>query len=229
MNYDLLFEKLVPMMQEEKWALYQKVLKQRTRYLTVVLEDIYHTQNASAVMRTCDCFGVQDVHVIENNNAYQINPKIALGSTKWINLQRYNSEEHNTKAALNALKEKKYRIVATSPKQGSLSMHDLAVDKGPIALVFGNEEHGVSDEVLSVADEQIHIPMYGFTESFNISVSAALCLSHFIQKIRQKNIDFTLSMDEKNEICLDWIKKTMPKGPEVVQEVLHRFPEIHQK
>ena len=139
----------------------------RTRYLTVVLEDIFQSQNASAVLRTCDCFGIQDVHIIENRNPYEINPDVELGSAKWLNMNRYNKSGHNTLEAFTELRKKGYKIIATSPHKNDLMIQDLPIEH-KIALVFGSEREGLSDIALQNADAFVKIPMYGFTESFNI-------------------------------------------------------------
>ena len=94
---------------EERLDLFEKVLENRTHYITVVLEDIYQTQNASAVLRTCDCFGLQDIHIIENQNRFKVNARVTHGSAKWVNLHRYKTLQNNTPDALAALKAQGYR------------------------------------------------------------------------------------------------------------------------
>ena len=157
---------------ENRLATFEKVLDNRTRYITVSLEDIYQSQNASAVLRTSDCFGIQDIHVIENKNKYNINPDVALGSSQWLNITKYNQEENNTLQAIQKLKEKGYRIVATTPHTDDVDLDSFDLTKGKIALFFGTELKGLSDLMIENADEYLKIPMYGFTESYNISVSA---------------------------------------------------------
>lgn len=182
----------------------EAVLENRTRYITSVIEDIYQPHNASAVIRTCDCFGIQDLHIIENNNDYRVNPKVALGSGQWVNVIKHKKEENNSLACINELKSKGYKIVATTPHTDK-SIYDLNLDQ-PVALVFGNEKEGISDIVKDNADELVNIPMYGFTESFNISVSAALCLSLLGDKLRATDINWQLSQEEKNELMVNWAK-----------------------
>jgi len=159
-----------------KRNLFQTNIQFRTRYITVILEDIYQSHNASAVMRTCDCFGIQDVHIIENKNEYTLNPDVALGSTKWLSLQKYSNKDFNTLDCFHQLKSEGYRIIATSPHKNDTLLEDLPLHKGKIALAFGTELEGLSPEAIENADEFVKIPMYGFTESYNISVSAAMIL-----------------------------------------------------
>lgn len=206
----------------ERKHTFAKVLAFRTRYLCVVLEDIYQSHNASAVLRTCDCFGIQDIHIIENRNEYNINPDVTLGSNKWLNIYRYNHKDDNTADAINSLKAKGYRIVATTPhqrKEAPLANFDL--NKGKAALVFGSELKGISEVVKQHADEFLMIPMFGFTESFNISVSAAIILNELMNKLHRTSVNWMLSQDEKQEILLHWLKKTI-KHPELLEQEYYK-------
>lgn len=189
--------------------LMNRVLNDRTRYITLALENIFQPHNASAVLRSCDCFGVQDVHVIENSNAYELNPQVALGSVQWLNLHRHNTAENNTASCIAGLKQDGYRIVATSPNSEAVPIHGFDVGKGKFALLFGTERKGLSEVALSMADEFIRIPMYGFTESFNISVSVSLCLFHFTGRIRNEDAAWQLTYEEKLDIHLHWLRNTV--------------------
>ncbi len=195
---------------ENRRAKFDEIVNYRTRYVTVVLEDLYQPHNASAVLRSCDCFGVQDIHIIENKNAYTVNPDIALGSPKWLNLHKYKKEENNTLNCITQLKAKGYKIVATTPHKDDYTIESLPIDK-PIALIFGTELTGISDTVREHADEFVKIPMFGFTESFNISVSAALCLNTIISRIHKSNIHWQLSEEEKEELILTWLRNSINK------------------
>jgi tRNA (guanosine-2'-O-)-methyltransferase len=122
-------------------------LNNRTRYLTVVLENVFQSHNVSAILRTCDCFGIQDIHVIENNNIYKTNPEIALGSDQWLTIHNYNKTNNNTALAVKNLKSKGYRIVATSSHAENDNMDKLDLSAGKIAFVFGTELSGISSGV----------------------------------------------------------------------------------
>jgi len=206
---------------ENKRMLFAQVIEKRTRHLTVVLEDIYQSQNASAVLRSCDCFGIQDVHIIENRYAYSINPDVALGSTKWLNLTKYNSKEENTLECYSALREKGYRIVATTPHKNDIMLAELELDQ-KTALVFGTELDGLSETAIENADAWVKIPMYGFTESFNISVSAALCLYHLSEKLRHSDIPWHLQEDELTDIRILWAKSVIKHAEKYEKEFLKR-------
>lgn len=205
----LLAEHLVSFISDSKKELMERVLAQRTRYITVVLEDIFQPHNASAIIRTCDCFGVQDLHIIENRNAYILNPNVTQGSSKWIDLIRYKREKtSNTEACYQQLRDQGYRIYATTPHTDGLDLQDLPIDS-KMALVFGTELQGLSDTALVNADARVRIPMYGFTESFNISVCAALCLHTVMNKLRQSDLAWGLNDSEKADIRLSWYRKSV--------------------
>ena len=190
---------------EQRKLQFTRVLNERTRYISVVLEDIFQTHNASAVLRSCDCFGIQDVYIIENRNRFQINPDIALGSANWLTIKKFNQSTNNSLEAIKHLKQKGYRIVATSPGDESVELADFDLSLGKVALFFGTERDGLTGEVFNHVDECIRIPMLGFTQSFNISVSVALVLYELTRKMRELRLPFHLSMEESMDIELDWL------------------------
>ncbi len=194
---------------EHRWQLFEQVIDQRTRYITVALEDIYQPHNASAVLRTCDALGIQDIHIIENRNKYRINPEVSVGAHKWLSIHKYNQEENNTLAAINHLRSQGYRIVATTPHRNDVELKEFDLNAGKIALFFGSELPGLTEIVLDNADEFVKIDMYGFTESFNISVSAAIILHYLTAKLRQSQLPWHLSENEKEQILLQWLKKSI--------------------
>jgi tRNA (guanosine-2'-O-)-methyltransferase len=217
MNDSLLIEYLSQFISERRLALIHQVLNNRTRYFTVLLEDIIQTQNASAVLRTCECYGIQDVHIIENDNRYQYNPGVAMGAGKWIHLNKYNQSENNSYDAILTLKQKGYRIVATVPTENCIKLDDFNVLKGKAAFVFGSEINGISSVIRENADEMITIPMYGFTESYNISVSAAIIISHVIDKLRNSEVNWQLTEPEKNFLLFEWLKLSIKKPELLIQ------------
>ncbi len=216
-----LIEHLKEIVTPERFSLFERTIEQRTKYITVVLEDIYQPHNASAVLRSCDCFGIQDVHIIENKNKYTINPDVALGSSKWLTLNKYGKKENNTIATINTLKKDGYRIIATTPHTNDVTLEEFDISKGKFALLFGSEQPGLTKAALDRADEYIKIPMYGFTESFNISVSAAISLHTLSHKLRQTNIPFSLSQEEKTDIMLAWLGKSIKAYDLIVKQFLN--------
>jgi tRNA (guanosine-2'-O-)-methyltransferase len=191
--------------------LFDEVLNNRTRYITLVLEDIYQSNNASAVLRTCDCFGIQDVHIIENRNEYQLNTEVTMGAEKWLNTYKYNSASNNSLIAVKTLKKQGYRIVASSPHKDDTLLPDFDLEKGKVAIFMGTELTGLSETILENADEYLKIPMFGFTESFNISVSAALILQNLTDKLKTSSIQWKITDEEKIITKLDWLRNTIKK------------------
>lgn len=208
---------------DHKKQLMDKVLDERTRHIAIVLEDIFQPQNASAVVRTCDCFGIQDIHVIENKNKYTINPDVTLGSSKWVDIIKYNNpDKSNTKDCFESLKRKGYKVVATTPHKNDVNLDELPLDE-KIALVFGTEKDGLSEEALANADAFVKIPMVGFTESLNISVCAAITIHHLTNKLKKSDILWKLSEDEKDAIKIKWIRKIIKKSELIEQEYMKRY------
>lgn len=204
---------------EHKREFMERVLQQRTRYVTVVLEDIYQSQNASAVIRTCECLGIQDVHVIEATSHWMTNKLVLRGSDKWLNINRYKDKKvNNTAACFEQLRQRGYRVAVTDPA-GGVSVNDVPLDK-PLAIVMGNERHGSSEFAKSNADLSVTIPMTGFTESLNISVSAAICLNVVLTRLRDSSEPWTLTEEEKEILRLQWYKKTVRNASVIEREYL---------
>lgn len=195
---------------------FRKVLAQRTKHFTVAIEDVYQLHNTSAVIRSCDVFGIQDVNIIEEQNTKRIDREIAMGAQKWIDLNRYNS----VKSCITDLKQKGYQIVATTPHKNDCDLQDFDVTK-KACIFFGRETEGLSDEVLNAADSYLKIPMVGFTESLNISVSAAIILQHITSKLKITKIPWQLSENEQLEKRIDWCKKTIKSFDEIVERFHH--------
>ncbi len=206
---------------ENKQHLFETIIENPSRHLTVVLENIYQPHNASAVLRSCDLFGVQDIHIIENSNEYTLSDQVAMGSSKWLTLKKYNEEENNTIACFDALRKEGYKIVATTPHTKDVMIADLPIDQ-KTALVFGTELTGLSSIAMENADAFVKIPMYGFTESFNISVSAALSLYQLTENMRKSDVNWALSEEEKIEIQIAWAMNTIKKSSMIVEDFLSK-------
>jgi tRNA (guanosine-2'-O-)-methyltransferase len=200
----------------ERKLLLHNVLKNRTRHITVVVEDLYQTQNISAVMRSCECVGIQDIHIVEGENDFQIHKAIAMGADKWLTIKHYQKNDNPMLTCINQLKAKGYTIVATLPDNNSCFLDELPLDT-PTAFLFGTELTGLSKEAVAAADRTVKIPMHGFTNSFNISNSVAIIVSYCIEKLRKSSTHWQLTEDEKNELLFDWVKKSINK-PELLIE-----------
>lgn len=215
----LLKEHLSQFVSEHKRDFMERVLAARTRYVTMVLEDIYQSQNTSAVIRTCECMGIQDVHVIETNSAWSTNKLVLKGSNKWLNIIRYRHKGlNNTAECFAAVRSKGYRLAVTDPA-GGVPIGEVPLDR-PLAIVMGNERHGSSPYALQHADLAVTIPMAGFTESMNISVSAAICLHTTLSRLRQSDRPWQLTDAEKEELRLQWYRKSVRNADVIEREFL---------
>lgn len=216
------YEFLTSFISENKRSKFEEIILHRTRHLTIVLEDIFQPHNASAVLRSCDCFGIQDVHIVENNNKYEVNPDVALGSSKWLSLYKYNSSSNNTLDCLRHLKDSGYRIIATTPHKNDYTPETLPIDV-KTALVFGTEMDGLTPAAIELADGFVKIPMYGFTESLNISVSAALLVRSITGRLRTSEIQWQLPETEKLDIRIAWAKSVVKKAELLEKEFLSKI------
>ena len=212
-----LIEYLEEFVTPNKVELLNRNLNKRTQYITIVLEDIFQPHNSSAILRSCDCFGIQDIHIIENRNKYLPNDEIALGAEQWLTLTKYNNYENNSVAALTSLKNQGYRIIATTPHNECEFLNEFDLNKGKCAFVFGTELTGISDSVVNMADGFMKIPMHGFTESFNISVSVALVLYQLTQKLHNSDLNWHLEESERLKIKLKWLRNSIKK-PSLIEK-----------
>lgn len=206
---------------ENRREKFLKVLSQRTRHFTVAVEDIFQLHNASAVMRSCEVFGVQELNVVEEKYGKTIDKEIAMGAQKWVDVERFNS----VTSCIDTLKAKGYRIIATSPHEDSCYMDDFDITQ-PAALFFGTERLGLSEEVLSRADGFLKIPMCGFTESLNISSSAAIILQNLTSRLRKSDVKWQLSEDEIIEKRIDWARKSIKDIDYITQRYMEKAGEV---
>ena len=207
-----LLKHLEGFMTPRRRKLFDDVLAQRTNYHTVVVEDVYQLHNTSAVIRSCDVFGIQQVHVIEEINRKKIDREIAMGAQKWVTVNRY----HKTQDCIDRLQQSGYQLVATTPHAPAISLADFDFSK-PSAFFFGQEQHGLSESVLLKADQRLYIPMAGFTESLNISVSAAIILQQATQYLRKSEVSWQLTAGEQEALRWEWTKKVVKSHEAIIQ------------
>lgn len=195
---------------DNRKELLMKDLAIRSNHLTLVAEDFYHAHNISATIRTSECFGLRELHVIENNMNYERNPAVNKGSDKWIRIRRFCSQEFNTPNCYADLRSRGYQIVATSPHKGSVTVRELDISR-KTAIVMGSEGEGLSEYAMENADVYLHVHMPGFTESLNVSVTAGIILEHLSWRMRNENINWELSDEEKDDLMLFNMDKTIPE------------------
>ncbi len=180
------------------------VLKTRTNHFTVVVEDVFQLHNTSAVMRSCEVFGIQKLNIIEQRFGKSIDKQIAMGAQKWVDIQSFETVSD----CIKTLKTSGYQIIATTPHEHDCLLDDFDISK-PAALFFGTERDGLSDEIMQNADGFIKIPMVGFTESLNISVSAAIIIQNLTERLRKSEINWQLTDNEIFNKRLEWAKNTI--------------------
>ncbi len=208
---------LTPYLTSNKQQLFAQVLPERTRHLTVAVEDTYQEHNASAVVRSSECFGIQDIHIIEKQHKYNIAKGIAKGSEKWVDIHIYDDHDDNTQACIDRLRQQGYTIAAATPHRQEVTPAAYNITE-PTAVFFGRELYGLSDAVIEQADHFVNIPMVGFTESFNISVSAAIILYELTKRLReQTSIEWRLSHNEQLLKKLEWTIKTIQNGERLAE------------
>ncbi|WP_107038025.1 TrmH family RNA methyltransferase [Brumimicrobium mesophilum] len=218
-----LLNALYSIITKEKIEKFERISSERTRHITVVVENLYQEHNASAVMRSCDCFGIQDLHVIEKDNNFSVNRDIALGAGQWVNHHHYTDILYPTTTCIQTLKKNGYKIAATTPHTDAFTINDVPIDE-PIAFLFGTEQTGLSEKALDLADYYVKIPMVGFTESFNISVSAALTINTIRTRLEKQNeFNWKLSKKEQTELKIEWCKKIIKNPNGVVKDFLRRI------
>ncbi len=199
-----LLEYLETFITPERKQRFIDVLQYRSKHFTVAVEDVYQLHNTSAVMRSCEVFGVQELHVIEQRFGKRIDKQIAMGAQKWVDIIRYQ----DSLSCIDSLRQKGYKIIATTPHIDSVYLEDFDISK-PSAIFFGTEKEGLSEDVLRNADGFLKIPMVGFTESLNVSVSAAIIIQNLMQRLRSSEINWKLSEEQILEKRLDWTRKSI--------------------
>lgn len=181
-----------------------KILENRTNHFTIAMEDVYQLHNTSAVMRSCEVFGIQELNVVEQKFGKRIDTEIAMGAQKWVDINRFNSMQN----CIDSLREKGYQIIATTPHNDSCMLHEFDINKRS-AIFFGTEKEGLSQEVIDQADGYLKIPMVGFTESLNISVSAAIIIQDITNRLRQSDLNWQLTPDEILQKRLTWTRNSI--------------------
>ena len=205
---------------EERKQRFSEIISQRTNHFTVAMEDVFQMHNTSAVVRTCEVFGVQQAHSIEGRYGKRLDEKIAMGAQKWVDVFRYD----DTQKCIDILREKGYQIVATTPHKDAYLLNDFDISKKS-AFFFGTEKEGLSEKVLAQADTYLKIPMVGFTESLNISVAVAIVLQQLTDKLRRSNIKWQLTEEEHYRILEQWTKISVRN----VNDVIKRYNELNAK
>ena len=211
--YDARADHLAEFLTDERRRTLAPALAERTRYMTLLAENTFHPHNASALMRHCDAFGVQELHTVETLCKFSPNASIVRGTDKWVDVRRHAS----TGEAVAALKGAGYRIVATTPHREDATPETFDVGRGPFALVFGTEHAGISDEVIASADEFLRIPMCGMVESLNVSASAAILIYTLSERMRLTVGNWRMSDAEQAETLCRWMRRSVKDSEAILQ------------
>ena len=215
-------ETLYEFITDERKERFEEVLEKRTKHITLILEDLYQSRNISAVMRSADGFGLQELHIIEDNHKWTGTKSVSKGASSWLTLHKYKGEDPVTDCIEN-LKARGFRIVATSPHKCGYTPDSLPIDKS-LAIVMGTELTGISDKLMSQVDDYVEIPMYGFSESFNVSVAASIVLNRVRTRIEEAGVNNGLSEEEKQKLRMIWAYKTVKDAKAILKHYGKELP-----
>lgn len=224
----LIYEFYSQYLTERRIRLIDEVLSRRTNYIHLVSEDVYQEHNASALIRTCDCFGVQGMSILQHYNEAKISPKMSKGAHKWIDLTIVEAQHSYGLRYLESLKKKGYKLVATIPTVNAHTAETLPLDH-PIALLFGAEKFGLDAKIIEMADYHLSIPMVGFSESLNVSVSAGIILSTLSARLRSGNMNWQLREDEILAMRAKWAWRSCRSPKTLLQELIKKQPDLEQE
>lgn len=211
--YEARIAYLEEFMTPERAGLFRRTVAQRTRYMTVLAENTFHPQNAAALIRHCEAFGVQRMHTVEDRCEFRPAAAVVRGTDRWVDVRRHASSAE----ALRALKAEGYRIVCTTPHREDTTPETFDVARGPFALVFGTEHAGISDEAIAAADEFLRIPMCGMVESLNVSASAAILIYQLSQRVRQQVAAWAMTPQQQAETLYGWMLRSVADAPRILE------------
>lgn len=212
-----IFEYLKQFLTEERLSKIEYFSKESSDFVLPVMEDVYQFRNAAAIVRSVEACGFHKIVALEEKNVFNPNIRVAKGADTWVEVEKLP----HTLETLQNIKQKGYKIVAVSPEKNATMLPDFQISE-PVALVFGTEWKGVSDDFLDFCDETLAIPMYGFTQSFNVSVAAAICMYELKQKLLNSGIDYKLSEEKRLQMMIRWAANSIPSGKEILEQYLRK-------
>ena len=210
-----IYDYLQQFLTNERLSKIEHFSKESSDFVLPVMEDVYQFRNAAAIVRSVEACGFHHVVALEEENVFNPNLKVTKGAETWVQVEKMP----NNLDSLKEIKSRGYRILAVSPEKNAIMLPDYEV-KEPIALVFGTELEGVSDEILDFADETLAIPMFGFTKSFNVSVAAAICMYELKQKLMKSGIEYQLSDQKLLELKIRWAKNSIKSSEQILERFL---------
>jgi tRNA (guanosine-2'-O-)-methyltransferase len=216
-RYQDVYEYMKGFLTEERLSKIEKYAEESSDFVLPVLENIYQFRNAAAIIRSVEACGFHKIAALEEENVFNPNIRVARGADTWMQVEKMPK----TISSLQEIRDKGYKILAVSPEKNAVSLPEYEL-KEPVALIFGTEMEGVSQEVLDFADETLIIPMYGFTQSFNVSVAAAICMYELKQKLLKSDIDYKLSNEKKLAMKIRWAVNSARSGDEILNHYLKK-------
>ena len=196
-----------------RYDVLRRTVAMSTRYMTILAENTFHPQNAAALIRHCEAFGLQQMHTVETFCRFNPSAAIVRGTDRWVDIRRHGS----TAEALAALRAEGYRIVATTPHREDTTPESFDVGRGRFALVFGTEHAGISEEVLASADEFLRIPMCGMVESLNVSASAAILIYMLSERMRRQVEGWNMTAAEQAATLYGWMCRSVKDSEKILK------------
>lgn len=214
-DYQKIFEYLKGFLTPARLEKIERQSAKSSDYILPIVEDIYQFRNAAAIVRSVEACGFHKVVALEQNNVFDPNLRVTKGADIWVEVEKMPRNI----TSLQTIRDRGYKIVAVSPERNATMLPDYQ-PKEPVALVFGTEWEGATDELLDFADETLAIPMYGFTQSFNVSVAAAICMYDLKQKLLTSNQDYLLNEEKRTKLKIRWATNSIPSGQEILDKYL---------
>ena len=213
MDLEATYYYLQQFLTEERLQKIEHYSAESSDFVLPVMEDIYQFRNAAAIVRSVEACGFHKVIAMEKENIFEPNLRVTKGADTWVEVDKMP----RTIESLKQIKNRGYKVVAVSAENNAKMLPEYEI-KEPIALVFGTEWEGTTDELLDFADETLAIPMYGFTKSFNVSVAAAICMYELKQKLLKSNIDYKLSEEKLLKLRINWAVNSIKSGKEILEK-----------
>lgn len=214
-NLQAIFDYLKEFLTEERLQKIEFYSKESSDFILPVMEDVYQFRNAAAIVRSVEACGFHKIVALEKENIFEPNLRVTKGADNWVEVEKMRWHLDSIKK----IKKHGYKIIAVSPEKNAVMLPDFEI-KEPIALCFGTEWEGVTEEILDFADETLAIPMYGFTKSFNVSVAAAICMYELKQKLIKSGLDYKLSEEKLLQTKIRWAKNSIPSGDRILEKFL---------
>lgn len=209
------YEYLKQFLTDERQSKIEHFAPESSDFVLPVLEDVYQFRNAAAILRSVEACGFHKVVALQEENNFEPNLKVTKGADTWVEVEKLPRNMES----FQKIKDKGYKIVVVSLENNAKMLPEYEITE-PIALVFGTEMEGVSQEILDFADETLAIPMYGFTRSFNVSVAASLCMYELKQKLIKSDMDYKLNEEKLLRMKIRWAVNSIKSGEQILDRYL---------